>query len=87
MVETSFSHEGVGAGTLAVSYDVASSRLKGISENGNISFNPSEAGQTISEALSYAVTFDHEGHVDRGFCQGLEIYEHDHDEDDHDHSH
>ena len=89
-VETSFSHEGEGAGTLFTSLDADEQSLVGISQGGgSIVINLADSATTIVEAISYAVSFQHEGHIDRGFCENLMVFEDDHEgeDDDHDHDH
>ncbi len=73
LVETSFSHEGEGPGTLSLVYNSELSNFSGISDTGRIAIQLLEGSYSLADANSFAVMWDHEGHVDTGFCSNLVV--------------
>lgn len=75
VVETNFQHEGEGPGRLRVVLDKGSPQLlTATSASGSrISVELSSSSATITDALRYAVRWQHEGHFDSGICDNLSL--------------
>lgn len=74
-VESSFSHDGSGAGVLRVTQDARNPLLlTATKEDGSrISIQLADKGTKISDSLKYAVRWAHGNHFDTGLCSNLEV--------------